>query len=564
VDECKPLAGGLLRLVADELPNFNDVNVATAISKLGKLCGSSLFPRNIAADDCFRGLMVLACDMCDDGRLQEQAVANIVHAMSKMSAAGKLATDDAGVQNTLAALEQRLALVASSMEPQGVSNTVYGFALLGRMPGAKARAALEVAVVRVALDPDMVPQAVSNTLWALATLGWEPGVEARAALEAAVVRVAPDPDMVPQAVSNTLWALATLGWEPGAEARAALEAALVRLGPLMNAQEAANTTWSFATLGLMPGAEASAALQAAVLRVGPLMNAQEAANTTWSFATLGLMPGTEAWAALEAAVVRVGPDMNAQAVANIAWSFATLGLMPGAEAFATLDAAGVRVARDMTPQAVANTLFGLLTLAATRGAPLPACYPALWQAACGFDSNSFGVVGLRALFQAHLIHTELVNGDVLDEVTFPPWIMHEAREAWMRQAQEEVKMVRTHREIASILGELGIPHEVEHLTDDGYFSVDVYLPGGDIALELDGPTHFIAPAGEGGAPGDAPRTTRTTRTELRDMFLMRRHRVVLSVPWFEYAALNDGGAAEKNEYVAAKLRAAGVSIPAAT
>jgi molybdopterin-binding protein len=524
VDECKPLAGGLLRLVADELPNFNDVNVATAISKLGKLCGSSLFPRNIAADDCFRGLMVLACDMCDDGRLQEQAVANIVHAMSKMSAAGKLATDDAGVQNTLAALEQRLALVASSMEPQGVSNTVYGFALLGRMPGAKARAALEVAVVRVALDPDMVPQAVSNTLWALATLGWE----------------------------------------PGAEARAALEAALVRLGPLMNAQEAANTTWSFATLGLMPGAEASAALQAAVLRVGPLMNAQEAANTTWSFATLGLMPGTEAWAALEAAVVRVGPDMNAQAVANIAWSFATLGLMPGAEAFATLDAAGVRVARDMTPQAVANTLFGLLTLAATRGAPLPACYPALWQAACGFDSNSFGVVGLRALFQAHLIHTELVNGDVLDEVTFPPWIMHEAREAWMRQAQEEVKMVRTHREIASILGELGIPHEVEHLTDDGYFSVDVYLPGGDIALELDGPTHFIAPAGEGGAPGDAPRTTRTTRTELRDMFLMRRHRVVLSVPWFEYAALNDGGAAEKNEYVAAKLRAAGVSIPAAT
>jgi len=133
----------------------------------------------------------------------------------------------------------------------------------------------------------------------------------------------------------------------------------------------------------------------------------------------------------------------------------------------------------------------------------------------------------------------------------------------MRQAREEVKMVRSHREIASILGELGIPHEVERLTDDGYFSVDVYLPGGDIALELDGPTHFIAHAGEGGAPGDTPRTTRTPRTEIRDMFLARRHRVVLCVPWFEYAELAElNSSTQRNEYVVAKLRAAGVSIPA--
>ena len=203
----------LLRLVAEEL---NDVNLATAFSKLGKLCGSSSFPRNIVVDDCFRGLMVLARDMCEDGRLQAQAVANIVHAMSKLSAAGRLATDDAGVQDTLMALERRVVLVASGMEPQLVSNTAYGFALPGRMPGAEAQAALEAATVRVALDLDMKPQEVANVMWALATLGWETGAEARAALEAAVLRV----------------------------------------GPLMNAQAAANTIWSFATLGLIPEAEA--------------------------------------------------------------------------------------------------------------------------------------------------------------------------------------------------------------------------------------------------------------------------------------------------------------------
>jgi hypothetical protein len=31
---------------------------------------------------------------------------------------------------------------------------------------------------------------------------------------------------------------------------------------------------------------------------------------------------------------------------------------------------------------------------------------------------------------------------------------------------------------------------------------------------------------------------RTLRTELRDMFLARRHHAVVSVPWFEWAELN--------------------------
>jgi hypothetical protein len=511
--------------VADKLPDLNDVNVATAFSKLGRLCGSRSFPRNIAADDSFRALMGLAREMCDDKRLPARELANIIHAVSKMSAAGKLATDDAGVQSTLAALEQRVVLVAADMAPQGVSNTVYGFALLGWDPGPKARSALEVAVVRVAPDPDMVPQAVSNVMWALATLGWEPGAEARAALEAAVVSVAPDPDMAPQNVSNAMWASATLRWQLGFEARAALLAAVVRFAPGMKPQELSNTWWSFATRGWEPGAEARAVLEVAVVRAGLLMNAQEAANTAWSFATLGLMPGVQAWAALEVAVVRV--------------------------------------ARDMTPQEVANSVLGFLTLAATRGAPLSARYPALWRAACGLSLHAFNVVVRSMLFQAYLIHTELVSGDVLDDVRFPPRIMHEARDAWMLQARDEVKMTKSHKQIASILGDLGIVHEVERLTDDGYFSVDVYVPDNDVALEFDGPTHFIASAGVGGALDDAPHTTRTMRTELRDMFLARRHRVVLSVPWFEYAELNGKGAAEKSEYVATKLRAAGVSVPTA-
>jgi hypothetical protein len=197
---------GLLRLVADELANFNHINVSTAFSQFYKLRGYRTFPRNIAADDGFRGLMGRARVMCNDGRFQAQAVANIVHGVAKMSSAGKLAAVDSGVQDMLAALEQRMVLVASDMAPQGVSIAVYGFASLGWTPGAEARAALEAAVVRV--GPSMNARDVANTAWSFATLGLMPGAEARAALEVAVVRVGPS--MNAQDVTKSSWAFRTL------------------------------------------------------------------------------------------------------------------------------------------------------------------------------------------------------------------------------------------------------------------------------------------------------------------------------------------------------------------
>jgi hypothetical protein len=185
-------------------PTFSSVNVATALSKFGKLCGLKSFPRNIAVDDRFRGLMLQARVLCADGRLQARQVANVTHAVAKMSAAGKLATDDAEVQGTLAALKQRAVLVVTDMAPQHVSITWWAFATLGLEPAAEARAALEAAVVRV--GPDMDSQHIANTWWAFWVLGLMPGAEAWTALQSAVVRAGPD--MTAQEVSSTVFAYA--------------------------------------------------------------------------------------------------------------------------------------------------------------------------------------------------------------------------------------------------------------------------------------------------------------------------------------------------------------------
>ena len=59
--------------------------MATAFSNFGKLCGHRSFPRNIAADDGFRGLLVRAGAMCPEGRLQARELANIIHAVAKLT-----------------------------------------------------------------------------------------------------------------------------------------------------------------------------------------------------------------------------------------------------------------------------------------------------------------------------------------------------------------------------------------------------------------------------------------------------------------------------------------------
>ena len=115
-----------------------------------------------------------------------------------------------------------------------------------------------------------------------------------------------------------------------------------------------------------------------------------------------------------------------------------------------------------------------------------------------------------------------------------------------------------HREVADALEYLGIGHEMECLTDDEYFSLDLYVPAHDCAIEVDGPTHFVDEIVVL-ETGDVGRVTRrTTATELRDMFLRKRHGRVVTMPWFELDECDTRE--ERAAYVAGKLRAAGIEL----
>ena len=75
-------------------------------------------------------------------------------------------------------------------------------------------------------------------------------------------------------------------------------------------------------------------------------------------------------------------------------------------------------------------------------------------------------------------------------VEHPAWLVVEALDAWVRQVEDDNTVSKGQRSLARVSDKLGVRYEVERRTDDGYFSMDIYLPGYDVAVEIDGPTHY--------------------------------------------------------------------------
>ena len=228
------------------------------------------------------------------------------------------------------------------------------------------------------------------------------------------------------------------------------------------------------------------ALEAAAVRVAPSMNAQNVANTVWALATLGWQAGEGSMrCVLEAAAVRVAPSMNAQDVANTVWALATLGWQANAE-----------VALGF--QKRVEALF---------------CYSSFVQ---------LSAKELSQLLQAHLASQFLR----LDILTLPVSTLQVALKAYREEARK-VRVSHGQREVGESMRRLGISHELEYITADGLFSIDLAIVDRRIALEFDGPSHF---------------TTNTLEplghTRLRDRLLCAIGWQVVSIPFFDWDGLH--------------------------
>ncbi len=188
--------------------------------------------------------------------------------------------------------------------------------------------------------------------------------------------------------------------------------------------------------------------------------------------------------ALEGAAVRVAPSMNAQAVANTVWAMATLGWQANAEM-----ASGFQ---QLVDAIVVDS--GLLQLS---------------------------TVQMSQLLQAHLASQFLGLG----LITLPVSMLDVAVKAHTKEARK-VTVSNGQLEVGESLRRLCVSHELEYITADGLFSIDLAIVDRRIALEFDGPSHFtrntLEPLGH---------------TRLRDRLLSAMGWHVVSIPFFDWDRL---------------------------
>ncbi len=189
-----------------------------------------------------------------------------------------------------------------------------------------------------------------------------------------------------------------------------------------------------------------------------------------------------------------------------------------------LEGAAVRVAPSMNAQDVANTLWGLATLGWQANTEM-VC---VWRQLVGTMAHdhvsllSTSRSHLSQLLQAHLASRYLHLG----LVTLPPRVLQVAIDAH-REGARNVTVSKGQREVGGSLHRLGISHELEHITANGLFSIDLAIVDRRIAIEFDGPTHFtrntLEPLGH---------------TRLRDRLLSAMGWHVVSIPFFDWDGLH--------------------------
>ena len=374
---------------------------------------------------------------------------------------------------------------------------------------------------------------IANTAHGLATVVDRTGLETGAALwtmvsNEAVGRLG---EFNSQNLCNTAWAFATVGHASPALFDGVAKVAVGRLGEF-NTQDLSNTAWAFARVGHASPALFDGVARAAVGRLGEF-NSQNLSNTAWAFATVGHAPPALFDGVARAAVGRLG-EFNSQELSNTAWAFATVG-HASPVLFDGVARAAVGRLGEFNAQNLSNTAWAL------AAADIPS--------ACLFGDERFlercAAVDLdtEALCQLHQWQLWLEErGESYPQLPAP--LARRCREAFVA---EEGRPSKLQKQVTRALAALGLEPREEVQTPQGY-SLDavVRIDGHDIAVEVDGPFHFLS-----GMHTQTP----SGATMLKRRQLAASGWPLLPVPYWEWNKIDRNEVAQ-GEYLINGLRAA--------
>eukprot|EP00628_Pelagophyceae_sp_CCMP2097_P028393 CAMPEP_0184201590 /NCGR_PEP_ID=MMETSP0976-20121227/8116_1 /TAXON_ID=483370 /ORGANISM="non described non described, Strain CCMP2097" /LENGTH=733 /DNA_ID=CAMNT_0026506115 /DNA_START=65 /DNA_END=2263 /DNA_ORIENTATION=+ len=457
-------AAEILTLVETQGAAFNAVNYATALHRLGVLS------RETASSPLLQ-------------KLSDGAAASVIKEPSQWASRGlanacwgvaKIGTIEAPLLFDAVAAEASKKI--GTFTSQNLANTAWAFATAGVEAPALFEAIAAEAPKKIM---SFNSQALANTVWSYATAA----VVAPALFEA-IADEAPHKIATfnPQNLANTVWAYATAGFEATALFEAVAAEAPKKIATFKS-QELANMAWAYSTAGV----DAPALFQvlaAKALKKIAMFNAQDLANTVWAYATAGA-EAPALFTAVAAEAPKKIATFSSQALANTAWAYATAGVAAPALFEAVAVESSKKIA-TFTPQDLANTAWAY----ATAGVAAPALFEAL-ATSIEAKMSEFSPDGLSQLHQVFL-HLQL------EAPQHALTLLLSRHEAELRAAflREEPSPSRSQRDVSAALDRIGWAHEFEHVTTEG-ISLDMARPASKVAVEFDGPTHYLAGASDG-------------------------------------------------------------------
>ena len=260
------------------------------------------------------------------------------------------------------------------------------------------------------------------------------------------------------------------------------------------------------------------------------MGARQMANVAHAVVKCALRGTTlnNLFDALASASVARVREFNAQALANTAWAYATAG-HAAPQLLDALASASVARVREFNPQNLANTAWAYAVLDVVGGLSL------VTEGAVDAHEHTFSVQGMRQLHQWALWCSE--RGALS---RLPDALRARCQDAFA--SQESQPSLLQSRVVATLRAmEINVSEEVR--TQQGY-SLDavVEFRGGKVAVEVDGPTHFV---GLSRAP--------TGSTILKHRQLRSAGWQLAVIPYWEWNALEKRDEEARMQYLEALL-----------
>ena len=510
----------VLDLVASRWAIVNCVTLSTALSVIARLAGKREPALWLKDDKRFRLLMRGALTLMERQEMSARCFSNMLYACGQLGVAAPT--------SWLRVYWERSAAVIDDFKPQHFSNTLYACGQLGlTLSDYWLERFWHASAAKLG---DFKPQELSNTIYACrqlhiappeywlarfwhasaATLGDFKPQELSNTLYACVQLGSAPPDYwlprfwlacdatlgawIAQDFSNTIYACGQLDLTPPTDWLLRFwEASALKLGDFVP-QALSNTIYACGQLGVTPPADWMWRFWLVSAATLGDWNAQDFSNTIYACGQLGITPPAD-WLQRfwHASALKLG-DFTPQNLSNTLYACGQLGVTPPGDWLERFSSAFEQALPDMSQQHLANTAIALATLALWE---LP-LWRGLWARLCSSlppDTAGWSAedrINAMQMYQAY--QAAAVERPGLLPAPSPELIAA-GRKSWIDQARDGEGNSRAgsfHAGVSACLMRMGVAHTNEHLCDRADRSIDIAIEGATpVAVEVDGPTHFL-------------------------------------------------------------------------